>query len=122
MVIMLVRGFSNGSVVKNLPTNAGDGVRKIPWRREWLSTLVFFPGEPHGQRSLLGHSPKGPKSQTQLSDQACMRYVSEGDHHREWGKQHIHLHITFIATVIIQSLSLVEVILHQCDLRLPTCC
>ena len=30
---------------------------KIPWRREWLPTPVFFPGELHGQRSLAGHSP-----------------------------------------------------------------
>ena len=27
-------------------------VRKIPWRREWLPTPVFLPGEFHGQRSL----------------------------------------------------------------------
>ena len=24
-------------------------VRKNPWRREWLPTLVFLPGESHGQ-------------------------------------------------------------------------
>ena len=24
-------------------------VRKIPWRREWLPTPVFFPGEFHGE-------------------------------------------------------------------------
>ena len=29
-------------------------VKKIPWRREWLPTLVFLPGEAHGQRSLAG--------------------------------------------------------------------
>ena len=29
-------------------------VRKIPWRREWQPTPVFFPGEFHGQRSLVG--------------------------------------------------------------------
>ena len=29
-------------------------VRKIPWRREWLPTPVFLPGECHGQRSLVG--------------------------------------------------------------------
>ena len=34
-------------------------VRKIPWRREWLSTPMFLPGESHGQRSLAGHSPWG---------------------------------------------------------------
>ena len=32
-------------------------VRKIPWRREWLPTLVFLPGKFHGQRSLVGSSP-----------------------------------------------------------------
>ena len=31
-------------------------VGKIPWRREWLPTLVFLPGECHGQRSLAGYS------------------------------------------------------------------
>ena len=30
-------------------------VRKIPWSRKWLPPPVFFPGEPHGQRSLAGH-------------------------------------------------------------------
>ena len=29
---------------------------EIPWRREWQPTLVFFPGEFHGQRSLAGNS------------------------------------------------------------------
>ena len=32
-------------------------VRKIPWRRTGQSTLVFLPGESHGQRSLVGCSP-----------------------------------------------------------------
>ena len=32
-------------------------VGKIPWRREWLPTPVFLPGEVHGQRSLVGYSP-----------------------------------------------------------------
>ena len=36
-------------------------VRKIPWRREWLSTPVFLPGKSHGQRSLVGYSPWGRK-------------------------------------------------------------
>ena len=43
-------------------------VRKIPWKREWQSTPVFLPGEFQGQRSLMGHSPRGTKSQTQLSN------------------------------------------------------
>ena len=32
-------------------------VGKIPWRREWQPTSVFFPGEFHGQRHLAGYSP-----------------------------------------------------------------
>ena len=32
-----------------------------PWRRSWLPTLVFLPGESHGQRSLVGYSPQGRK-------------------------------------------------------------
>ena len=36
-------------------------VRKIPWRRKWHPTLVFLPGEFHGQWSLVGYSPWGRK-------------------------------------------------------------
>ena len=36
-------------------------VRKIPWRREWLSGPVFLPGEFQGQRSLMGYRPWGHK-------------------------------------------------------------
>ena len=31
-------------------------VREIFWRREWLPSPVFLPGEFHGQRSLVGSS------------------------------------------------------------------
>ena len=45
---------------KNPPAKAGDGfkswVRKIPWKRERLSSPEFLPGETHGQRSLAGYS------------------------------------------------------------------
>ena len=33
----------------------------IKWRRKWQFTLVFLPGECHGQRSLAGYSPWGHK-------------------------------------------------------------
>ena len=50
-------------MVKNLPAVQEPGfdpcVRKIPWRREWLPTPVFLPGEFHGQRRLVGYSPWG---------------------------------------------------------------
>ena len=32
-------------------------VGKIPWRRAWQPTPVFFAGESHGQRSLVGYTP-----------------------------------------------------------------
>ena len=52
-------------MVKNPPamqqTWVGPWVRKIPWRREQLPTLVFWPGEFHGQRSLASYSPWGQK-------------------------------------------------------------
>ena len=51
--------------VKNLPsvqeTQVLSWVRKISWRREWLPTPVFSPGEFYGQRSLAGYSPWGCK-------------------------------------------------------------
>ena len=37
-------------------------VGKIPWRREWLPTTVFLPGEFHEQRRLVGYSPWGPQT------------------------------------------------------------
>ena len=36
-------------------------VGKISWRREWLPTPVFLPGESYGERSLVGYSPWGHK-------------------------------------------------------------
>ena len=31
-------------------------IGKIPWRRAQQPTLVFLPGESHGQNSLVGYS------------------------------------------------------------------
>ena len=36
-------------------------VRKIPWSRKWQRTPVFLLGKFHGQRSLVGYSPRGHK-------------------------------------------------------------
>ena len=44
-----------------LETPVGSLGWKIPWKREWLPTPVFLPGEFHGQRSLAGYSPWGHK-------------------------------------------------------------
>ena len=59
-------GFPTGSVLKNLPHfgrcrryGFNPWVGKIPCRKEWQPTPVFLPGESHGQRSLVSHSPWG---------------------------------------------------------------
>ena len=62
------QGFPRGSKVKALPatqelqeTRVYSRARKILWRRAWQPTPVFLPGESHGQRSLVGYGPWGPK-------------------------------------------------------------
>ena len=62
------QGFPGGSDGKESASNAEDSgsvsslrVSKIPWRKEWLPTPVFLPRKFHGQRSLTGYSPWGPK-------------------------------------------------------------
>ena len=49
--------------IKNLPAMQETQVQflgwKIPWKRKWETTLVFLPGEFHGQRSLVEYSPWG---------------------------------------------------------------
>ena len=48
-------------------------VGKIPWRTAWQPTLVFFPRESHGQRSLVGYSPQGctESDMTEVTQQLC---------------------------------------------------
>ena len=66
-IISIFKGFPNGSAGKETACNAGDTgnrrfdplVRKIPWRKKWQATLVFFPEISHGQRRLAGYNPKG---------------------------------------------------------------
>ena len=59
-------GFPGGSDSKGAACSAGHlvsipGFGKIPWRREWLPTSIFLPGEFYGQRSLMGYNPCGLK-------------------------------------------------------------
>ena len=51
-------------VVKNLPDNAGgigDRAGEDPLEEGMAASPVFMPGESHGQRSLAGYSPWGPR-------------------------------------------------------------
>ena len=54
--------FTSDSDGKESACNVGDpglipGSGRFPWRWEWHPTPVFWPGESHGQRSLVGYSP-----------------------------------------------------------------
>ena len=59
-------GFPGGSDGKASACSAGDlgsipGLGRFPRRRKWQPTPVFLPGKSHGQRSLVGYSPRGRK-------------------------------------------------------------
>ena len=49
-----IPGGSDGKECKTLRFNPW--VKKILWRREWLPTPVFLPGEFHRLRSLAGYT------------------------------------------------------------------
>ena len=58
------QAFQGAPVVRHLPASTGRGnrcgldpwVRKIPWRSTRQPTSVLWPGEFHGQRSLVDYS------------------------------------------------------------------
>ena len=36
------------------------GMKQV-WSRKWQPTPIFLPGEPNGQRNLVGYAPRGPR-------------------------------------------------------------
>ena len=69
-------------MAKNPPANAGDVRRKFdpcvgktPGRRAGQPTPVFLPGEPHGQRSLEGCSPRG---RTESDTTEATKFADQG--------------------------------------------
>ena len=54
-------GENPPAVQAGLRPGSNPWVGKIPWRRQWQPTSVFLPGQFHGQRSLVGYSPRGSK-------------------------------------------------------------
>ena len=69
---MLLRdsgGFPGGQTVKNPPV-------VFPWRREWLPTPVFLPGDFHGQRSWEGYNPWGLKK-LDMTKQLTLKEIPE---------------------------------------------
>ena len=82
-LFMHFQGFPGGSDSKE-PTcqyrrpSFDPWVGKMPWRRKWQPTPVFWPGESHGQTSLAGYSPWGPKESNpnEVIYHACMHFES----------------------------------------------
>ena len=68
-------GFPGGSDDKESATlqetQVKSWVKKILWKRGWLPTPVFMPGESHGQKSLVGYSPGGHISILQRNKIDC---------------------------------------------------
>ena len=87
-----IQGLPDGLVVKNPPAmqetqdmwvqSLGG---KIPWSRKWQSTAVFLLEKSHGQRNLVGYSPKSLKelhTTKQLSVSTHLSiYCRHYDHH-----------------------------------------
>ena len=82
-------GFPGDTVVKIPPAHAGDagymgsipGLGGFPWGRPWWPTPGVLPGKFHGQRSLVGYSPWGPKeldTTEQLRAQTDVKKTREG--------------------------------------------
>ena len=56
----MIAVISHLPLYKSTPRNShgfDHWVKKSPERRKWQPTLVFLPGEPHGQKSMAGYSP-----------------------------------------------------------------
>ena len=95
---MLVGAFLVAQMIKNLPamqeTKFDPWVRKIHWRREWLPTSVFLPGE--FQRKLSGYSPWDRKEsdtteQITLSLLIVMNSLIVSDEQSRDSAIHIHV-------------------------------
>ena len=56
-------------------TGSVPGLGRSPGGGKWQPTLVFLPGESHGQRSLVGYSPKGLK-ESDTTEQLCTHIFS----------------------------------------------
>ena len=65
---------------------------KIPWRREWLPSPVFLPGESHGQSSLVGYSPWGHKEMDMTERLTHITYYIHTHTHTH---THIYIYIYF---------------------------
>ena len=81
---VVVFGFPSGSGDKEpacqcrrYERQVGPVGREGPLEGAWQPTAVFPPGKPHGQRSLVGYSPRGCKEpdMTEVTQHACGSFL-----------------------------------------------
>ena len=78
--------FCYGTLLASKKFMAIGGLLEGPWRREWLPTPVFLPGEFNGQGSLVGYSPWGCKESDMIE---LLTHFLEGVRVCFWsGQQH----------------------------------
>ena len=74
---MTNRASQVAPVVKNPPAKAIDPWGgKIPWGKKWQTTQVFLPEKLHGQRSVMGYSPRGLKA-SDMTERASVTHGAE---------------------------------------------
>ena len=88
-------------------------LRKIPWRRAWLSSPVFLPEESHGQRSQVGYGPWGYKESDMteqltlasviifkihsIEEQFCTQSLTKSDSPQLWQEHRKHSDLLTVA-------------------------
>ena len=82
-------------------------VWKIPWRRKWQPTPVFLPGESHGQRRLVGYSPRGRKESDTTERLHSLNF-------REMQKLDC-VSVLFLFSVIIDHVYVTNSMMHHCN-------
>ena len=66
-------------------------VKKIPWRRKWLSSTISQPGEFHGLRSMASYSPWG-LTQSDLTKQLTHTHTHTHTHTQSINTHTVHHH------------------------------
>jgi len=95
-------GFPDGSVSKestriHLPCRRqrrcefNPWIRKTLWRRKRQPTPVFLPRKFHGQKSLIGYNPRGPKESDMTENMVHTHRHTHTDTHTDTHTQtHTH--------------------------------
>ena len=92
-----IGSFQVAQMVKNLPTMQETQVwsKKDPQENGMQPTLVFLPGESHGQRSQVGYSPWGRREsdKTEWLTLSLSFQKERSVMERGWGRQEGYLYL-----------------------------